>query len=372
MTGSPIDVAINLLWCRPGKVGGSEDYLVRQLLGLAEIESVIVPTLYVLPGFAAAHPDLAGVFRLVEAPISGRNRLRRIRTEQRWLARQTKASKLVHHGGGTLPTRGGRPTVLTIHDLQYLRYPQYFGRFKRSYLRRVMPRSARSADIIAVPSHFVRESVMDAFGIDAERIVVVPHGLEPTMGAAATDESSLREQYQLGAGPVVVLPAMTHPHKGHVFLLRVLAEHWTDPDLRLVLIGGQGAAEDTVQRAIAELGVADRVVRAGRVTQADRDGLLRMATAMVFPSEYEGFGAPIIEAMALGAPVICSDRTSLPEVAGDAAIIRPLETGEWADALDQAIARRDVLVRAGRARAGQYTAVRSAEAVLEAYGLALS
>ena len=105
-----IDVAVNLLWCLPGRVGGSEEYLVRQMIGLSEIESPYSPVLYVLPGFAAAHPELASRFRLVVAPIDGTNRARRVLAEHGWLAEQTRASALVHHGGGTVPARGASPT----------------------------------------------------------------------------------------------------------------------------------------------------------------------------------------------------------------------------------------------------------------------
>ena len=235
-----------------------------------------------------------------------------------------------------------------------------------------MPRSARRATVIAVPSQYVRGTVIDAYGIPPSRVVVVPHGMEATLGDAATPELDLRAKYRLGGGPVLVLPAMTHPHKGHVFLLRVMAQHWPDPDLRLVFIGAAGAAEQDVTAAIADLGLSDRVVRAGRVPAADRDGLLRMATAMVFPSEYEGFGAPVIEAMTLGAPVICSNSTCLPEVAGDAAIVLPLETEAWAGALADAVARRDELVAAGHARARSFASKRSAEALLDAYALVVA
>ena len=368
-------VAVNLLWCVPGRVGGSEDYLVRQLLGLSELSATgrddFEPTLFALPGFAVAHPDLAEAFRVVDAPVDGSSRPRRVLAEHTWLAEQTAGSALVHHGGGTVPARGTQPTLLTIHDLQYLTYPQYTSPIKRRYLHWTMPRSVRRATVIAVPSEYVRGTVVDAYGCAPDRVVVVPHGMERTLGRAATGEEELRARYALGDGPVIVLPAMTHPHKGHRFLLRVMAAHWTDPALRLVLVGGVGAAERDVTATIAELGLGRRVVRAGRVPAHDRDGLLKMATAMVFPSEYEGFGAPVIEAMTLGAPVICSDRTSLPEVAGDAAIMLPLEPDAWAGALDLAIDQRDRLVQAGHLRATAFTSKRSAEALLVAYGRAL-
>lgn len=365
-----MDVSVNLLWCLPGRVGGSEDYLVRQLLGLADIGSPVRPTVYAPRGFASAHPELGAVADVVEAPVTGESRVRRIVAESTWLFERTADHGLVHHGGGTMPIRAHQPTVLTIHDLQYLAYPRYFGAVKRRYLGYVMPRSADRATVVTVPTEFVRGTVIDAYDIEPEAVVVVPHGIEPTLGSAATPETELRDRYRLGDGPVVVLPAMTHPHKGHRFVLEVMAAHWHDPSLRLVLTGGRGAAEDDVLGAIRTLGLEQRAVRTGRVSAADRDGLLRMATAMVFPSEYEGFGAPLIEAMVLGAPVICSDRACLPEVAGSAAIVLPLDADAWAGALDRAVSRRAELVAAGHERARMFTTARSAEALLGAYRMA--
>jgi glycosyltransferase involved in cell wall biosynthesis len=361
------DVSVNLLWCVPGQVGGSEDYLVRQLLGLGDIGSPVRPTVYVPQGFARAHPELDAVADLVEAPVSGGSRVRRIVAESTWLFERTADHGLVHHGGGTMPVRAHQPTVVTIHDLQYLEYPRYFGRVKRAYLHHVMPRSADRATVITVPTEFVRGTVIEAYGIEPEAVFVVPHGIETTLGAAATPEAELRDRFHLQDGPVVVLPAVTHPHKGHRFLLEVMAAHWRDPALRLVLIGGAGAAEDDVLEAIRTLGLGDRVVRTGRLPANDRDGLLRMATAMAFPSEYEGFGAPIVEAMVLGTPVICSDRACLPEVAGGAAIVLPLDVDAWSGALAEAVSRRDELVAAGHERAKSFTAARSAQALLGAY-----
>jgi glycosyltransferase involved in cell wall biosynthesis len=107
------------------------------------------------------------------------------------------------------------------------------------------------------------------------------------------------------------------------------------------------------------------------VPSADRDAIVAGAEALVFPSEYEGFGAPVLEAMALGTPVICSDRASLPEVAGDAALVTPLATDAWLAALAALPARRPELIAAGRARAAQFSIRHSAEALVAAYRLAL-
>lgn len=368
----PVDVAVNLLWCVPGDVGGSEQYLVRQLLGLAERPGEFLPTLYCLPALVDAHPELAELYPMVTAPISGDERPRRVVAEHVWLRRRTGKAALVHHGGGTAPVGGHRPIVLTIHDLQYLTHPDYLTPNKLRYLSWAIPRSVRSAAVVAVPTEYVRSTVVDAYGTDPERIVVVPHGVEPTIGAGARSEFELRRDHGLGAGRVLVFPAITHPHKGHWFLLEVMARHWDDPDLRLVLLGGTGSAEREVAAAIHRLGLGRRVVRPGRVPDADRDGLIALADALVFPSEYEGFGAPVVEAMALGTPVICSDQPALAEVVGDAGLVLPRDVDAWADALD-VVARRSAELRAaGRRRAASFTARHSGEQLAAAYRTALA
>jgi glycosyltransferase involved in cell wall biosynthesis len=374
-TPRAIDVAVNLLWCVPGQVGGSEQYLVRQLLGLASRAAVCGPrfdaTLYCSPSFVDAHPELAERHRLVAAPISGESRLRRIVGEHTWLRRRTADADLVHHGGGTAPMAGRRPIVLTIHDLQYLTHPEYLTPAKRRYLAWAIPKSVRRAAVVAVPTDYVRSTVIDAYGAAPERIVVVPHGVEASLGDDAPTAGELRAEYGLGTGPVIVYPAMTHPHKNHRFLLELLVHHWTDPDLRLVLLGGSGSAESEVSATIDRLGVSGRVVRPGRVSDAHRDGLLALADALVFPSEYEGFGAPVVEAMALGTPVICSDQPALAEVVGDAGVVLPLELDAWADALDTVRQQTAELRRAGHERAAAFTTERSGAALADAYQLAL-
>lgn len=366
MTGP--SVAVNLSWCIPGGVGGSEEYLCRQLLGLPE--DAFDLEIFAPRGFALAHPELAARFPIVEMSHDARRRGRRIWSESTWLYRRTRRSQLVHHGGGTLPVRHSRPVVLTIHDLQYLTYPQYFHPVRRAYLRRVMPRSARRADVITVPSEFVRRSVVDAYGIAAERVLVVPHGVEAAIGRSATDPETLRRKYSLGPNPIVVLPAVTHPHKGHLFALDVMRR--VGDDLTLVLIGGAGSAEAAVLRGLDDERLRNRVVKLGRVPAEDRDGLVAMARAVVFPSEYEGFGAPVIEAMALGTPVIASDRTCLPDVVGEAGLIVPLEVRAWVDALGLVESRREDLVARGRQRVEQFSADRSGAALAAAYRRAIA
>lgn len=370
-------VLVNLLWCVPGGVGGSEEYLVRQLLGLAEQNeqgehagpsgpewNVRVAA---ARGLSQAHPELLAVAEMVEPEFGSHGRARRVLGEVTWLRRHTRGVDLVHHGGGTAPVGAHRPYVLTIHDLQFLTYPQYFSRLKRSYLAAVIPSSARRAAVVAVPSEYVRDRVVAEYGVTADRVHVVPHGIEPALAGHVTPPDELRSRYSLGDGPLLVYPAITHPHKRHDFLLAMMRDHWRDPDLRLVLTGGKGLADASVAAACTD----PRVCRLGRVPAADRNGLLAMAHAMVFPSEYEGFGAPLIEAMTLGCPVVASDATCVPQVVGEAGLVRPLRADAWATVLDEVGARREALVASGLQRARLFTSRASGAALSAAYTAAL-
>jgi alpha-1,3-rhamnosyl/mannosyltransferase len=363
--------AVNLLWLAPGRVGGSEQYLTRQLAGLPD-DAAVEPELFVQPTFAAAHPALVARFATTPLPIGRDWRGVRIAAEHTWLHARTRHADLVHHGGGTVPSGGRRPALLTVHDLQYRQFPQHFSRARREYLSFMMPRSVHRATVVATPSEYVRGTVIDAFGLDAGRVVTVPHGVPAVVVPTIDERAAVAGRYGLADRPYVLYPAITHPHKRHTLLigmLRSLADQG-DRDTALVLIGGLGAAEAELQRAIAGAGVADRVVRPGRVSDHERDALLAGARALVFPSEYEGFGAPLIEAMLLGTPVVCGAHPALREVAGDAAIVVAEADGAaWAVAVTDAERRHDELVTAGAARVERFTIARSGAALAAAYRL---
>jgi alpha-1,3-rhamnosyl/mannosyltransferase len=177
-------------------------------------------------------------------------------------------------------------------------------------------------------------------------------------------------------GRVVVYPAITHRHKNHVVLVRALAELGTShADVQLVLLGGRGPAEGLLGEQVARLGLRDRVVRPGRVPDADRDGLYAMASVLAFPSRYEGFGAPVLEAMAAGLPVVAAAAAALPEVVDGAGLLVPPDEPEaWAEALALVLddeQEAELLRAAGRSRAATFTATRSAAALVHAYGLAV-
>jgi glycosyltransferase involved in cell wall biosynthesis len=374
-TNGVTDVAVNLLFCTPGRVGGSEEYLVRQLAGLAAVtntvENRVDVTLYASDAFFAAHGDVPG--RRRPSPVPTARRPLRVALEHTWLAANTRRADVVHHGGGTVPRVGRQPTVLTLHDLQFLRFPEYVAPTKLRYLRWMVPRSVARATIVAAPSEYVRDTVVDAYGADPSRVVVVPHGVADPDRAAMPDAAAVRARYGLGDGPVLVYPAMTHPHKNHTILLEAMATRWSDPALRLVLLGGPGAADAEVTSRIEQLGLGSRVVRPGRVSDLDRDALIALADALVFPSRYEGFGAPLVEAMALGTPIVCADHPAITDVVRDAAVVLPPDDVDaWGAALDEVRRRRDELVAAGRRRREAFTLDASGRALAAAYEAAVA
>ena len=363
-----LDVAVNLLWLAPGRVGGSEQYLVRQLTGLPS-DSGIAPRLMCQRAFLSAHPDLAERYPTKAWSFDRDWRGMRILAEHTWLPARTLTADVVHHGGGTVPLAAPRPIVLTIHDVQYLAHPEYFSVGRRAYLRWMVPRSVRRAAVVAVPSDFVRRSVIDAFHVAPDRVVIVPHGVPDAAPVDAATTDAVRRRFGVATRPYLVYPAITHPHKGHAVLIDMMT--MLDGDFALVLMGGAGASEAEVRAAIGDRGLSGRVIRTGRLPDAERDALIAGAAALVFPSEYEGFGAPLVEAMTFDTPVVSSAQLAVREVVGDAAVLVSEDAaafGEaWAAAVGIALDRRDELVAAGRVRCRRFSLDASGRALAAAY-----
>lgn len=365
-------VAVNLLWCRPGRVGGSEQYLVRQLEGVAEAAASEFELHAFAPrGFAAAHPRLAGKVVVHESPSAENLRPLRVVREATWLTSKAGGAALVHHGGGMVPPRSLQPSLLTIHDLQYLVYPQYFSRTKLRYLSARLPGSVRRASRIVVPSEYVRRTVIERLAVPSEKISVVRHGVEPTIGGGRTSEGEMRSRFGITASRVLAYPAVTHPHKNHQFLCDLMAGPLRDADVQVVCAGGEGRAHGALQRRIVDERLQEKVKLVGRLNDADRDGLIAMSCALVFPSSYEGFGAPVIEAMALGAPVITSNLTALPEVVADAGQVVVLDVDAWVVAIERAAHDRDEWIQRGMQRAALFRSIDSGRDLVVAYRRAM-
>ena len=367
-------VGCNLLWLVPGNVGGTETATVAMLREIAASPSDDVElVLFALDAFGQTYPDVVAAFPSHLAPLSGRVRGVRVAAENSWLARQGRDVDVVHHMGGTLPMVQGVPGVLTIHDLQPFDMPENFTITKRTYLQRSIPRSVRRAAGVIAPSEFVRRGIVNRFGVDPARVHLAPWGVEPP----TTQVSVAQVQARYGLPRRwFVFPSFTWNHKNHGLLLRAFAtvaarEH----DVMLVLTGGEGPAEHHVRDQVAAMGLRGRVRRTGLIPRRDVLAIVRGAVALTWPSRYEGFGLPVLEAMSLGTPVLSSDAAALPEVTGGAATLLGVDDPQaWDEAMTRMLQdgeERARLAAAGREHVAAFTWRRTADATLDAYRAAL-
>ncbi len=366
-------VGANLLWLMPEVAGGAEEFTVRTLRALGqEAADELELTIFCNRRFPAAHPDLAARFATAVAPVDGGSRVVRIAIESTWLPREAvrRELNLVHHFNNVIPWVRQRPSVLTIHDLRPLEMPQTLGRGHRAYLRWRLHPSVRDSAVVTTPSAFVRDTVINLLGAEPSRVLVVSAPLflsdEPTGADPAGGQFDL---------PFFLYPAATNHHKNHLILLQAFAEvAAARPHTALILTGAAGAAEPDVVAWISRLDLGGRVRRLGRVPTPRLDQLLRLATGLVYPSRYEGFGLPLAEAMAVGCPVIASDAAALPEVMGEAGVrVDPDDVHGWAEAMLRLLdddAFRATLIAAGRKRVRSLTPAETANRLLVAYRLA--
>jgi glycosyltransferase involved in cell wall biosynthesis len=365
-------VGFNLLWLVPGVVGGSEELIVALLEALAAAPpDDLRYRLYALEPFAAAHPHLVEQFPTELLALRGRLKPLRVVAEGTWLQRATRRDgvDLVHHAGGTLPLGSRLPGVVTMHDLQPFDLPANFHPVKRLYLHLAVPRAVRKAQLVLVQSDFVGRGVVERFGIDPSRVRRVPPAVRaPSELEVGVDE--VQKRYEL-PDRWFVYPAITYPHKNHVNLVRAFARvAASEDDVALVLTGGAAGSETALHDEIARLRLTERVHRTGRVPRADLLSLVAGSVALTYPSRYEGFGLPVLEAMAYGTPVVASAATALPEVVGDAGqLVDPDDIEGWSNAMLAVLSDREHarLAEAGRRRAAQLSWGATAAATAEAH-----
>lgn len=263
------------------------------------------------------------------------------------------------------PARGG--LVVTVHDLAFLRAPEHFTRRGNAYFRRAAAIVRRSADVVVVPSHATADDCVRE-GFDPERLRVVPHGVRvPAVDADAA--AGIRARLGLDR-PYVLWCGTFEPRKNLPTLLDAVGRFPAGTDLQLVLAGpaGWGGADDEVRRRLAAM-PADRVRLLGRLTHEELHVAYAAARAFCFPSTWEGFGMPVLEAMAHGTPVVTSAGTSMAEfAAGAGLLVDPGDPVALADAVLAAAGdEHDALAALARARAASATWERAAESTLEAY-----
>lgn len=260
------------------------------------------------------------------------------------------------------PTLPRTRTLLTVHDLSYVRVPQAASPRLRAYLDRVVPRSVARADHVLADSAATRDDLITLYGTPAEKITVLYSGVDPAFrridDPAAHEQ--IRARYHLPQQPFVLSVGTVQPRKNYPALVEAVARlRARGHALSVVIAGGRGWLEDPIYTAIDALGMREHVHFTGFARDEDLPALYSMAACFALPSLYEGFGLPVLEAMACGTPVVTSSISSLPEVAGDAALlVPPTDIDALALALETVLTdpeRRRALQGAGLLQAARFS-----------------
>jgi glycosyltransferase involved in cell wall biosynthesis len=280
---------------------------------------------------------------------------------------------VLHAPAYTAPLWGTPPVVLTIHDVSYARHPEWYP-YRRDVVRRAFyRRSARRARLVLTDSEFSAAEIVAAYGLPRERIAVVPLGVD---GAFSPGSSGTRcELPQEVSDPFLLHVGDLHERRNLPTVVdAVIAarRHFGGASaVSLVLAGVDRGVGDGLCAMAEDADVPEAVIRLGPVSEELLVSLYRCAIALVYPSLYEGFGLPTLEAMACGTPVIASRAASIPDVVGDAAILLdPMDIDAWTDAIVTVInddGRRQQMRSIGLARASGFTWARTARMTLEAY-----
>ena len=340
---------ISLLTLVPGVVGGSETYareLTRALARVGELEyRVFTSTL--APDAADGLPGQTVRHYRASRTIPGRLLAMSSAAVSPALRRELELDRLdgLHYAMTVaIPPVREPPTVVTLQDLQHELQPQFFSRAERAWRSLVYRPSVRRARLVIVPSEHVRETAVERLGLEPERVRVIPYGVDHERFRPST---APRE-------PFLLYPANRWPHKNHDRLLEAFGLIRRErPDLRLVLTGA---------------GHEDLAESRGYITRKELADLYARASALVFPSLYEGFGLPPLEAMASGCPAAVSNAGALPEVCGDAArLFDPTSPDEIAAAVLDVLADPEPYARRGLERAAQFTWEHSARAHEQVY-----
>jgi glycosyltransferase involved in cell wall biosynthesis len=261
------------------------------------------------------------------------------------------------HFNYVIPPAYRGPAVVTVHDLSFEHDPSLMGPRDRFFFRTLVPRSARRADRVLAVSERTKHDLVERYAVADERIVVTPNAVDPVF--RPNGDAPVRGPYALFVGGI-------QPRKDPLAAVEALA--LLDGELSLVLVGAEKRGGDEVRSAVKRLGLEQRVELTGHVERDELATLYRGAACLVFPSRYEGFGLPVLEAMASGTPVVAASTGAVPEVAGDAAIlVEPGDPAAIAAGIERALAERGRLVAAGLERARRFSWAETARRTLAVY-----
>ncbi len=286
---------------------------------------------------------------------------------------------LFHSPDFVLPPAAGRmPTLLTVHDLSFVHYPDTFPANLVAYLNRVVPWSVRRATHILADSGATRRDLMDIWQVPSSKITVLYSGVNDAFRPVTDGKmlTAVRQRYQLGHEPYLLSVGTVQPRKNYQMLIRAfrpIAEKWPH---NLIIAGGKGWLYQEMMAEAAKQGVDGRVRFIGFVDDVDLPALYSGADLFLFPSIYEGFGLPLLEAMGCGVPVITANISSLPEVAGAAAVqLSPHKQPDWSAAMADLLRDEDGrtrLIQAGFEQVKKFSWQRAAMELLAIYDALLS
>ena len=366
-------VGINALFLLPGKVGGSEIYIRNLVRFLARSGGNNTYVVFINRESSGVFDDAGPGMEIVACPIQASNRPLRVIWEQVVLPFQVFRHKIdiLFSAGMTAPFVCPVPSVLAIFDLQHVLQPHNFPRGYLLLLKTIIYLSAKSANGIVTISQKVREDVVKFYRIPPRDIAVtylaVDHG--SFFPREAKEVETVRAKYGLPER-FILYAAASLPHKNHARLLealRILKEK--GERTKLVLIGARDKGYDVIAEMINKMGLQHDIVFTGWLPFEDIPPIYCASDAFVFPSLNEGFGIPVIEAMACGVPVVCSDVEPLPEIAGDAAhFIDPYNPVSIAEGISTVMNDQDLrrdLIEKGFRRAAAFTWEQTARKTLD-------
>jgi glycosyltransferase involved in cell wall biosynthesis len=284
---------------------------------------------------------------------------------------------LFHATDHLLPRLSRVKSVFTLHDLIFRFYPEAHKPLNRWFLTLMMPRFLQAADAVIAVSECTRRDAMRLYGLDEAKITVVYEGVNPRFRAAPPGAvTSARQKYGLPNSFMLSLGTI-EPRKNLTLLLEAYhALRMQGTECGLVIVGTKGWLYEGFFRRLRELGLEDEVIFPGFVPEEDLPAVYSGADLFVFPSLYEGFGLPVLEAMACGTPVVCSNTSSLPEIVGDAAImLDPLDRAAWISAMTAVLdsrALRGDMKEKGLQRAKRFSWEETAKKTVDVYRHVLS
>lgn len=370
-------IGINTLFMLPGKVGGTETYVRGLIHGLSQVDK---KNEYILFTHNENHHTFeynSGQFSKILCPIPAKNRLARVAYEQLFLPRVVTKYRIdvLHSPGYVSPVVGKFGKVVTIHDMQYIYYPGYFSKTKLLYWKHLLPLSARRSDVILTVSENSKTDIANFLNIPRNKIFVTYEAPKFCSDSDKGDSlPTVMKKYGIRHNYVLSVASLL-PHKNLDRLIEAFALLEGKIDHQLVLVGIKGPALNEIKKRIKnKLKHPERVAILGYISDQDLTAIYKRASLFVLPSLFEGFGIPLLEAMSLDCPVAASNKTSIPEVVGDAALLfDPNSPDQIAKAILSVVSDktyREQLIAKGRQRVKLFSWERMAEETVHAYSVA--